>query len=96
MSLVDLKKAIREKKLPIKHYYVLKRIDLIRILTMKEIPQEYIVEKKTIADLRKEAQDRGHKNIWKLKKAELTELLYPSTNKNHKDNDHAKEHDDPK
>jgi hypothetical protein len=96
MSLVDLKKVVREKKLPIKHYYVMKRIDLIRILTMKEIPQEYSVQKKTIAELRKEAHERGHKNIWKLKKSELTELLYPGPNKDNKDNNHAKEHDDPK
>lgn len=96
MSLVDLKQVARDHKPPIKQYYIKTRLELIQILSMKELPQSFILEKKTIAELRKEAIDKGHKSIWKLKKAELLELLYPSSQKNNQNNDHTKKHDNPK
>lgn len=96
MSLVELKQLARDHKPPIKHYYIKSRLELIKLLTMKELPDTYILEKKTIAELRKEAIEKGHKNIWKLKKADLMELLYPSTKKDNQNHDHTKEHDDPK
>ena len=96
MSLVDLKQAARDHNPPIKQYYIKTRLELIQILSMKELPQSFILEKKTIADLRKEAIEKGHKNIWKLKKAQLLELMYPSSQKNDQNNDHTKKHDDPK
>lgn len=95
MSLVELKQVARDHKPPIKYYYIKTRLELIQLLSMKNLPESLILEKKTIANLRKEATARGFKNIWKLKKSELMELLYPSTNKDNKDNDHAKEHDYP-
>lgn len=95
MSLVELKKAARDHDPPIKYYYIKSRLELIQLLCMKELPRSYVLEKKTIAELRKEAIDRGHKHIWKLKKAELMELLYPRTNQYNQDNNHAKKHDDP-
>jgi hypothetical protein len=96
MSLVELKQAARDHKPPIKQYYIKSRLELIKLLSMKELPQTYVLEKKTIAELRKEAIEKGHKNIWKLKKADLLDLLYPRSQQNNKDNDHAKKHDDPK
>ncbi len=96
MSLVDLKQAARDHKPRIKQYYIKTRLELIQILSMKELPRSFILEKKTIAELRKEALDRGHKSIWKLKKAELLELLYPSSQENNQNNYHTKEHDNPK
>ena len=51
--------------------------------------------KKTIAELRKEAQTRKLPNIWKLRRAELVELLYPSSEQNNQNNDDGKEHDNP-
>lgn len=95
MSLADLKKVARDHQPPIKQYYIKKRIELIRILTMKDLPESFILEKKTIAQLRKEATDRGFKNIWKFRRAELMELLYPSAQKNDDDNNHTKKHDNP-
>ena len=95
MSLVELKQAARDHKPPIKQYYIKSRLELIKILTMKELPKSFLLEKKTIADLRKEAIEKGYKNIWKLKKAELMELLYPRAHQNNQDDNHAKKHDHP-
>lgn len=95
MSLADLKKVARDHKPPIKQYYIKKRLELIRILTMKDLPETFILEKKTIAELRKEAIAKGYKNIWKLRRSELMELLYPSTKQDNDDHDHTKKHDDP-
>lgn len=95
MSLVELKQAARDHKPPIKYYYIKTRLELIQLLTLKELPTSFILEKKTLAALRKEAIDKGHTNIWKLKKAELMELLYPRAHENHQNNDHTKKHDDP-
>lgn len=96
MSLVELKQAAKDHKPPIKHYYIKSRLELIQILSMKEFPASFVLQKKTIAELRKEAIARGHKHIWKLKKAELMDLLYPRANKDNQNDNHAEEHDDPK
>lgn len=96
MSLVELKKAAKEHRPKIKQYYIKSRLELIQILTMKEFPQEMIIAKKKISELRQEAIQRGFANIWKLKRSELVELLYPSSQKNDKNDNHAEKHDDPK
>lgn len=96
LSLIELKQLARDHEPSIKQYYIKTRLELIKILTMKELPQSFILEKKTIAELRKEAIEKGHKQIWKLKRAELMELLYSSSQKNNQDDNHTKKHDDPK
>jgi hypothetical protein len=96
MCLTELKQAAKDHVPKIKQYYIKSRLELIRLLTMKQLPQEMVIEKKTIAELRKEAQLRKLPNLWKLRRAELVELLYPSPQKDDKDNDDGKEHDDPK
>jgi hypothetical protein len=96
LSLIDLKHIARDHNPPIKHYYIKSRIELIRILSLKEFPQSFILQKKTIAELRKEALEKGHKNIWKFKKAQLVELLYPSSQEDDQNDNHAKEHNNPK
>lgn len=95
MSLVELKQAARDHKPPIKKYYVKSRLELIQILSMKELPESFVLEKKTIAELRKESIEKGHKNIWKLKRSELMDLLYPRTHQDNQNDNHAKKHDDP-
>jgi hypothetical protein len=62
---------------------------------MKELPAEMVIAKKTIAELRKEAQARKLPNIWKLRRAELVELLYPSSEQNNQNNEDGKEHNYP-
>lgn len=95
MSLVELKQAAKNHQPKIKQYYILKRHELIKLLTMKELPQSYVLEKKKRSELIQEAKDRGYTKFWNLKKSELLELLYPSLKKDNQDNNHAKKHDDP-
>jgi len=95
MSLVEIKKAAKIHTPKIKQYYVKSRLELIRLMTLKEFPLEMIIAKKTIAELRKEAQDRKLPNIWKLRRSELVELLYPSSQQYNKNNNSRQEHDDP-
>lgn len=95
MSLVDLKHAAKNHTPKIKQYYIKSRAELIQILTMGEFTQDMIVAKKTLAELRKEAQGRKLPGIWKLRRAELVELLYPGPKQNNKNDDGGKEHDDP-
>lgn len=96
MSLVELKQAAKNHEPKIKQYYILKRHELIKLLSMKELPESYILEKKKRSELIAEAKARGYTKFWNLKKAELLELLHPSLKKDDKDDDHAKKHDDPK
>jgi hypothetical protein len=95
MSLIDLKQAAKNHVPKIKQYYIKSRIELIKLLSMTEFPVEMLVSKKTITDLRKEAQDRKLPNIWKLRRAELVELLYPSSEKNNQNNNSGEKHNNP-
>lgn len=62
---------------------------------MKNFPEEMLLEKKTITELRKEAQERKLPNIWKLRRAELLELLHPSSQQYNKDDNNRQKHDNP-
>ena len=95
MSLADLKLQAKNHTPKIKQYYIKSRIELIKLLSMNEFPVEMVIAKKTIADLRKEAQERKLPHIWKLRRCELVELLYPSSKQNNEDNDSGKKHDNP-
>jgi hypothetical protein len=77
MSLADLKQVARDRTPKIKKYYIIPRAKLIELLLMAKLPDSFIIEKKTIHELRKEAQAKNLPNIWNLKRAELMELLYP-------------------
>jgi hypothetical protein len=95
MSLVELKQAAKNHVPKIKQYYIKSRIELIKLLSMTEFPVEMLISKKTISDLRKEAQDRKLPNIWKLRRSELIELLYPSPEQNNQNNNSGQKHDNP-
>jgi hypothetical protein len=96
-SIVELKKLAKERK--IKQYYIMKRVDLIRLLTMKELPEQYVIEKLTIHQLRDQAKLQNIPRIYKLNRDALVTLLYPeltrSSNENNKNDDGAEKHDDP-
>lgn len=79
-SLVELKQLAKGRR--IKQYYILKRHDLIRILSLPELPTEMVLEKLTIHELRNQAKARGLKGFWTLHRQELLELLYPLEQKN--------------
>jgi hypothetical protein len=100
MSLVDLKQVAKSHTPKIKQYYIKSRIELIQILNMTELPSEMIIAKKTLAELRKEAQEKKYPNIWKLRRSEIVELLYPTTSclgpkQDNKNNNSGKEHNHP-
>jgi hypothetical protein len=76
MSLVELKKHAQARK--IKQYYVMKRLPLIHLLSMEELPMSFKIEKMTIHDLRDEAKRKGIRGFWSLHRDELVTLLYPS------------------
>jgi hypothetical protein len=77
MSLAELKLAARDKTPKIKKYYIMPRAKLIELLTMDKLPESFVIEKKTIHELRKEAQAKNIPNIWNMKRSELMEILYP-------------------
>lgn len=96
MSLVELKHVARDRRPRIKQYYIKTRLELIQLLSMEVLPESFRIEKLTIAELRKEAKQKGiNSNIWNLRKPELIELLYPSPQQNNKNDDSGKKHDDP-
>lgn len=103
MSLVDLKKLAKERR--IKHYYVMKREQLIELLKMDALPVKYKLEKLTIQELRGMAKEKGLRGFWSLHRDDLLNMLFPE-NKNtiqggpadKQDQNHgqAQEHQDPK
>ncbi len=76
MSLVELKKQAKGRR--IKQYYIMKRRELIQLLSLPELPQSLVLEKLTILQLREEAKSRGIRGFWGLSRGELLELLHPS------------------
>jgi hypothetical protein len=97
LSLVALKQVAKGRK--IKLYYVMPKDELVRLLSLPEIPLEMRLQKKTIRQLRQEAKDRNLSGFWGLSRGELLDLLYPNqqgpTDKNEKDQGHADEHNSP-
>jgi len=95
MSLVELKQAAKNHIPKIKQYYVKSRSELISILSMEEFPETMKIEKMRIGELREKAKEQGHLNIWKLRRKELLELLYPSAQKDNQNDDSTQKHNSP-
>ena len=100
LSLVQLKKLAKERR--IKQYYIMKRHQLIQLLSMKELPEALRIEKMTIHELREEAKRRGMRGFWALRREKLVETLFPeyhvhetAANQNQKDQGNTNKHDDP-
>ena len=75
LSLVELKQIAKTRH--IKMYYTMKRNELIRLLSMPDLPDSLKIEKLTIVQLRKEAKERGMRGFWGLSRDELVKVLYP-------------------
>ena len=75
LTLPELKKLARDRR--IKQYYILKRAQLIHLLSLESLPQSFIVEKMTIHQLRDEAKRKGIRGFWTLRRERLVELLFP-------------------
>ncbi len=78
MSLVELKQAAKGRR--IKQYYIMKRQQLIQILSLPELPETMKIEKYTIHELRKMAKDKGMRGFWNLHRDELVQRLFPEHN----------------
>jgi hypothetical protein len=97
MSLIELKRTAKGRGL--KLYYILPKDELVRLLSLPELPLELRLQKKTIRQLRQEAKAKNLTGFWGLSRGELLALLYPNeqgaANKNQKNQCDADEHDDP-
>ena len=97
MTLIELKQAAKGRG--IKMYYVMKRNELAKLLSMNELPEQIRLQKKTIRQLREEAKAKNMQGVWKYTRGELMELLYPSkkasSDEDEKDHGNTHEHDDP-
>jgi hypothetical protein len=76
MSILELKQLAKQRR--IKQYYILKRAQLLQLLSMNELPRSFIVEKMTISELREEAKRKGLRGFWTLRREQLVQLLFPT------------------
>ena len=97
MSLVELKQEAKNHVPKIKKYYIMSRLELIKILSMTEFPEDMIIAKKTIEELRNEIRKLNLPgvNLWKLKRCELIEILYPSTKQDNQNYNGGEKHYNP-
>ena len=98
LSLPELKQIACARH--IKQYYILKRADLIHLLTLPELPASYRIEKMTIHELRDEAKKRNLRGFWGLRRERLVGLLFPEVQdttpkQNEEDERETQEHHDP-
>jgi hypothetical protein len=103
MSLVELKQVAKAQR--IKQYYIMKRAQLIQLLSLPELPMSFKIEKMTIHQLRQEAKRRGVRGFWIAPRERLVELLFPeyyegnsgetAPHKNQKNQGNADKHDEP-
>ncbi len=95
LSLPELKQLAKNHTPKIKHYYIMKRVDLIEILSKNELPDEMIIQKMKLPELREKAKEKGVTNVYKFKRQELLDLLFPRPQQNNKDDDGGKKHSYP-
>jgi hypothetical protein len=96
LSLVELKQLAKTRR--IKQYYIMKRHELIHLLSMPALPEKFRIEKLTIQQLRKEASTKGVKGFWSLHKDDLLAILYPDQGVAHQNDQNSKntqEHQSP-
>ena len=90
----ELKQEAKERR--IKFYYVMKKAQLITLLSMDTLPIKYLVEKKRIGELRDEARARGFPCVYRMNRSALVDLLYPSPKYDYKDQHDTDKHNPPK
>ena len=93
MSIIELKQLAKDRR--IKQYYIMRRAQLIQLLSLEQLPSAMILEKKTIIELREEAKQKGLRGFWRLTRAEILDLLYPNSQEDDKNNSKAGKHDQP-
>ena len=80
LPLSALKKLVVQRGIKLKQYYILPKAELVRILSMPELPSRYKIEKMTIIELREVAKTRELRGFWGLNKEQLTRMLFPEEN----------------
>lgn len=103
LSLLELKQEAKGRR--IKQYYIMKRLQLIDLLSLSELPAAMKIEKMTIIELRDKAKARGLRGFWSLSRERLVELLFPNeqdgevgeatSNKNQENHGEANKHHQP-
>ena len=76
LSLIELKQLAKGRR--IKQYYIMKRRQLIQLLSLPELPKTFVIDKLTILQLRQEAKAKGIRGFWNLSRDQMVELLYPN------------------
>ena len=100
LSLPELKAIAKTRR--IKHYYILKKQVLIDLIQLAELPQSYVLEKRTVKSLRDQAKAQGIIRYSKMSRHALIARLFPenvgntTSDENEKNEGKADEHDDPK
>jgi hypothetical protein len=99
LSLPELKVIAKARR--IKQYYILKKHVLVDLLRMPELPQSYILEKRTVKSLREQAKALGIVRYSKMSRDALIARLFPqnvgdtTSDENEEDQGKADEHDNP-
>ena len=93
MTIIELKQLAKERR--IKQYYIMRRAQLIQLLSLNELPKYVILEKKTIIELREEAKQKGMRGFWRMTRAEILQLLYPDAQQDNKNDGKAPKHNQP-
>jgi predicted transcriptional regulator len=100
LSLPELKVIARTRR--IKQYYILKKNVLINLLTMPELPQSYILEKRTVKSLRDQAKAQGIVRYSKMSRDTLIARLFrtqdvgdTTSHEDEEDQGKAEEHHNP-
>jgi hypothetical protein len=93
LPLTELKKLAQGRH--IKQYYIMKRIDLIRLLALPTLPESFVIDKLTIRQLRTQAKERSLKGFWGLSRGDLVALLYPAPTPLNEEEQNPKEHTPP-
>jgi len=76
LTFVELKRHAKNKH--IKKYYVKSKQELIDLLSMKELPQSFHIEKMTVKELRIQAKEKGCRTVYGLNRKQLLAFLYPT------------------
>lgn len=87
MSITELKQLAKSRH--IKMYYTKKRVELINIMSMPDLPDSFKIEKLTIVQLRQRAKERGLRGFWGLSRDNLVTLLYPDGKFVHKEDENS-------
>lgn len=76
LTFVELKRHAKNKH--IKKYYIKSKQELIDLLSMKELPQSFHIEKMTVKELRVQAKEKGCRTVYALNRKQLLAFLYPT------------------